>query len=111
MGTGGDFQIGKLRERISFQRPEQSSEPSTGESIRTWQTVATNVPAGFSETQTEVESGRKNSRSSAATFVVRHMQVETTWRILFGDRKFEISGSVDVDGRKRFVTINAMEVK
>lgn len=106
----GDYQIGKLRQRISLLRPETTSHPDTGEPIHAWVPVIANLPAGFTETQNESESGRKNTRVSNAVFVIRFRAIDTTWRILHAGRVFELHGAVDADGRRRFLQVTATEV-
>jgi SPP1 family predicted phage head-tail adaptor len=107
---GGDYQIGKLRHRITIMRPETSTHPDTGEPIHEWMQVAANVPAGFTETQSETEAGRKNTRVSNATFVIRYRSIDTTWRLVHSGRTFEIQGAVDPDSRRRFLRVTATEV-
>jgi SPP1 family predicted phage head-tail adaptor len=107
---GGDYQIGKLRHRITLMRPETTNHPDTGEPIHSWTNVVLNVPAGFSETQSETESGRKNTRLSNATFVIRFRSIDTTWRIVHAGRVFEVQGAVDLDSRRRFLRVTATEV-
>ena len=106
---GGDYQIGKLRQRITLMRPETTTHPDTGEPIHEWVTVVANVPAGFTESQSETESGRKNTRVAKATFIMRFRSIETTWRIVHGSRAFEITGAVDPTGRRRWMIVSATE--
>lgn len=112
--TGGDYRVGRLRERIAIEVPEDGEvDEQTGESVRTWVRVWDGLPSGFTERVDEVEQANKNTAIADGEFVIRYrFGISERARVVMGDRVFELVGRpVDRDGRRRFLVLRVRETE
>ena len=110
----GDVQIGKLRDRITIERPVRTDHPQTGESIISWEVVQANVPAMIETLQTEQEKSAKQSRINRHSIAIRFrddFQGETQYRVIVDGEPCEVNSAVDLGRRRRFLLLSVTGVK
>ena len=105
------MKAGHLRHRVQLQRPANPSD-GAGEFVESWTTQAT-VAAAI-----EPVSGRDFIRNEKLTGTVSHLirhrwTSQATpaqgWRVLWGNRVFNVTSAVNVDERDREVQLLALE--
>lgn len=112
--ASGYAPAGRLRQRIDLQAPVESIGASSGEVLRSWNTVAAGVPAAI-----EPLSGREYFGMQQATAVadsritIRWMAgVTSKMRVQYGERQFEIVAPPrNVDERNRTIELTCREVE
>lgn len=105
---------GELNRRGTLQSAALS-QAQTGEPVATWTTRATVWCEVKPVTPRSVEFARSFARSFAQTVdhVVRMRfrdDVRQGWRVVVGDRIFQIVGIVDEDGRREMLACYCMEI-
>lgn len=107
----GDVRLGKLRDKVTVERPLRSEDAATGELVNTWTTFATNLPAAIDASQTEREAGNKQTAVTRYSVTIRYIEAlegDTDARLVIDGRRCEITSSIDPDRRKRWLMITAI---
>jgi SPP1 family predicted phage head-tail adaptor len=101
--------IGKMRQRVTLQKPVETTDAGGGRSI-TWTDVET-VWAGFrplSGRETIHAMGLANPVSHRVE--IRHRtDIEPSWRLSYDGRLFSIQSVVDPDERKKTLRLMVQE--
>lgn len=105
------FQAGGMRERIAIEQHDGSLEADGSESATGWATFdtvwASVVPIRPGR---EIYTANQVQGQLAYRFQVRYRSdVIPKMRILFDGRYFDILSAADIDGRRRFTEIVALE--
>lgn len=100
------MRIGLLRHRVEIGRYVEGQDPNTGDPTRTWQAVAT-VWASVEGLagQTFFQAQQTVERSDHRVTIRYRQGVEPAMRIRHAGRELEIQSVLDVDGRRRWLTL------
>lgn len=106
------MQAGKLKHRITIQKPINTQNPVTGKLIQTWENVKT-IYAEVTDLSTrDVIAAKAANSTLQARAKVRFngttKQINSTMRVLFDGYYYKIDGNPmhDQDSRREYLTIN-----
>jgi len=106
------MQAGRLRHLVTLQSPLRTQSIEDGELVESWVDEIEDYPAEVLELK-----GREyiNSRELHAEVDVKvnmryYPGLKPTWRIVFGDRLFQIKHVIDHQGRRRDLSLMCLEV-
>lgn len=99
-----------MRHRVNLERPEREDD-AIGQSVVTWATHIENLPCNIQTTAgKETTRGDKNESQTEFTFTTRYNDtINTTMRIKWNGRTFNIDYVADETGLRRDLTIKATE--
>ncbi len=104
------MQAGKLRHKVTIQAKTFVQNPKTGEMVESWQdkytTWASIEPISVRDF---IATGAEQSRVTAR-IVMRYKKVDSTMRILHGDKIYNIAGVLpDPKTGKQYITLTVSE--
>ena len=104
--------IGQLRHRVEIGRYVEAQDPNTGDPTRSWQAVATVWAAveGLSG-QTYFAAQQTVERSDHRVTIRYRQDVQPGMIVRHTGRELEIQSALDVDGRRRWLTLICREVR
>lgn len=102
------MRAGKLRHRIEIQKPVEVENPQ-GEPVKSWELVDT--------VWASIDPISANERFTALQVMgevthqigMRYRQIDTAWRLKYGQRVFNIDSSLNYEERNVRLTILARE--
>ena len=101
--------IGKLRHRLTLEAPATTADEIGGRSV-TWTPVASVWAVIETVNGNEVGAGDATQARAFHRITIRHRgDAGPAMRLIMGARVFEIIAVRDPDGRRRFLTIHAIE--
>lgn len=105
---------GRLRDRITFQRPV-ADDSADGAGSGSWEAVATNVPAEVQDLRPSRDERMNDGLTTASRrsrIVLRHRaDITPDMRVLFGSRVMQIIGGPAVLGNRVGLEIMAEEYR
>ena len=103
------MQAGKLRERVTIQRPATTADPAWGPSAG-WADVCEVWAEVLYGEGTERPSARSVQATGAFTVRIRYRPgINSTMRVVWGGRNLDIVGVGDPTGRRRELRIDCRE--
>ncbi|WP_111849495.1 phage head closure protein [Acinetobacter baumannii] len=106
------MQSGRLKHRITIQKPVNTQDPVTGKLIQTWEDVKTIFAEVTDLSTRDVIAAKAASSTIQARAKVRYSttakQINSTMRVLFDGYYYRIDGNPlrDPDSRREYLTIN-----
>ncbi|WP_373882655.1 phage head closure protein [Acinetobacter pittii] len=106
------MQAGKLKHRITIQRPINTQDPVTGKLIQTWENFKSIFAEVTDLSTRDVIAAKAANSSIQARAKVRYStttkQINSTMRVLFEGYYYKIDGNPmrDPDSRREYLTIN-----
>lgn len=103
---GGRVSIGRLSHRVTLQQPDSTATSGFADVVSLFAQVDT-VPAsarGF-------DAGGPSAEGSIRIRLHYRSDVRSGWRVVEGDRTYQVSGYGDVDGRRRDLLLTCTEVQ
>lgn len=106
------MQSGKLKHRITIQKPINTQDPVTGKLIQTWENVKTIFAEVTDLSTRDVIAAKAANSTIQARAKVRYSttakQINSTMRVLFDGYYYRIDGNPlrDPDSRREYLTIN-----
>lgn len=101
---------GLLRYRVERQAYSQAQDATTGEISKTW--VTQDYPQASVEAVSGIEKWRAERVTADCDYLITiryRAGVDTTQRVKWGTRYFEIKAVLDADGRKRKLELQCKE--
>jgi SPP1 family predicted phage head-tail adaptor len=103
-------EIGDLRHRITFQKLTTSVNES-GFEVETWEDVRTVWAAASNLHGREYFAAAAVQAESTVKFTIRYLPgIDTTMRILFRNKQYNITAIDNIKYQSRFIEIKALEV-
>ena len=103
-------EIGDLRHRITFQKLTTSVNES-GFEVETWEDVRTVWAAASNLHGREYFAAAAVQAESTVKFTIRYLPgIDTTMRILFRNKQYNITAIDNIKYQNRFIEIKALEV-
>lgn len=109
------MQAGKLRHRITIQKPSTSTtRDAVGEPTTPWVDVVTDYPAGVAPVSTgERHVAAQNHMAISHRVTVRYCTdiaaIDNSWRVVFEGRYLPIEGVRNLDERNRTLELVCIE--
>tara|TARA_Y100000004_G_scaffold134134_1_gene151630 strand:- start:437 stop:766 length:330 start_codon:yes stop_codon:yes gene_type:complete len=101
--------IGRLRSKVELQSPT-STDDGGGGCTETWSTLAEIFADIRPSTGNETYRQGKVQETVSHKIFIRHREdINTSYRIKFGTRLFNIKNILNIDERSRFLEISANE--
>ena len=104
------MQAGRLRHRIELQQAVESRD-NTGGVTRVWSTIVTRwgdiIPLRGQE---KFDAAQTESKTTVKIRIRYHSTIDTTWRIKWGDRIYNINGIVNAGERNYMLEMDCIEV-
>ena len=106
------MQSGRLKHRITIQKPVNTQDPVTGKLIQTWENVKTIFAEVTDLSTRDVIAAKAANSTIQARAKVRFSsttkQIDSTMRVLFDGYFYKIDGNPmrDPDSRREYLTIN-----
>lgn len=98
--------VGELRHRITFQRPVTTTDPVTGEAVKSW----VNVSRTYAKKQTaqaKTDQPGVQQTTTTLTLTMRFLTVDPTWAVMVDDSRYAIASAVDPEGERRWLIVTA----
>jgi SPP1 family predicted phage head-tail adaptor len=107
-------QIGKLRHRVTIQKPDPSAvRDAVGERSTTWIDVitcwASVVPTSTSERNIAAQAHSFVSHRVTLRWCSELSTIDASWRVLFGERALPIEGVRNLDERNQVLELVCVE--
>lgn len=84
------MQAGKLRHRVTIERRTESSRTAQGTPVYTWAELATRYASVNKLSGREAERAKQIVAEAEFQIVMRHTDITTKDRLIFGSRTFHI---------------------
>jgi len=105
------MRAGRLRHRITIQRPS-SSAGALGEKIKSWADVSTVWAAIEPLRGREFLEAHQQESEITTRFIIRYKGgLNTRMRISFGSKYYKIESIINPDERNRYLEIMALETE
>ena len=89
---------GKLRHRISIERPGETQDPNTGEMIPGWEVVASVWAAKRPSSSREFKQSQAGQSEITGEFQIRYRDdIDATMRIVHNGKVYNIEGVLEDD--------------
>lgn len=109
------MQVGRLRHRISLEKPGDATRNAYGEKVSSpaWEAYAQDIPAEVIQLAgREGEFARQLVATASHRVRLRYREdVVATHRVNFGGRLLVVNATRDPDGRRRELELTCSEVK
>ena len=90
------MQIGKLRHRVAIEKPGYTQDPTTGEMVPGWETVATVWASKRPSSAREFKQSQAGQSEISGEFVIRYRSdVDATMRIVHKGKFYNIEGALE----------------
>lgn len=106
------MRAGRLRHRITIQRPQYDQDPATGEMVTTWVDAWDKVPAAVEPVSVTqfVAAAAPHNRVSARIIIRYRAGVEPDMRILYRGKVYDIQGVLeDAESGLDYLTLPCSE--
>jgi SPP1 family predicted phage head-tail adaptor len=104
------MEIGDLRHRITFQKLTTSVNES-GFEVETWEDIRTVWAAASNLHGREYFAAAAVQAESTVKFTIRYLPgIDTTMRILFRNKQYNITAIDNIKYQNRFIEIKSLEV-
>ena len=106
------MRAGRLRHRITIQRPQYDQDPATGEMVTTWVDAWAKVPAAVEPVSVTqfVAAAAPQNRVSVRIIIRYRAGVEPSMRVLYRGKALDIQGVLaDTDSGLDYLTLPCSE--
>ncbi|SDF69755.1 phage head-tail adaptor, putative, SPP1 family [Onishia taeanensis] len=105
------MQTGKLRHRVTIERPMRTQDPTTGEMVSGWSAVATVWASIDPLSAREFIAAQAGQSEISARIIIRHREgLDASMRVVQGTRIYNIQGVLaDPKSGRHYITLPVSE--